>query len=107
MSNPEPYVYEFRHIGTYHPDIQSVYKRVRESEHLFRRLDAWACNTEALHYWSNLGAEEIVVDDVDNGMVYSADITTLLEDGVPIEFGSHGPQLALPKSLWDSEKYWW
>lgn len=101
MIAPRPYQYQYRHIGTYHPQFQSVYKQVRGDEHLYRKLDAWSWDKEALDYWAELGAESLTLEDLDTGCVYHVEMEIMMEDGVPIKFGAHGLQLALPRSLWD------
>ena len=103
MVEPQGYKYQYRHIGTYHPRFQAVYKQVRGDQHLYQKLDAWAWNLEALEYWEGLGAETLVVEDLDDGCVYEVEMEIMMEDGVPIDHGTHGKQLALPRSQWSKQ----
>jgi hypothetical protein len=79
---------------------EGVYtKRVRYSQHRLRRLDAWACDVEALTKAEAAGAHIVRVDDQETGIVYETELITLRQRGLKVNYG-YGEQLALPLKAW-------
>lgn len=80
----------------------NVLKRTAlESKHLLRILDAWSFAAPLVEAHSEV--RKIVVYAVDSGQTYSIDRERFLTLATRQTFNAwHGPQLALPRRMWDA-----
>ena len=90
-----------RFIGTYDPERRLYVKRVRQSAHLFRKLDAWGIDAE--YFTEKLKARGacIRVHDIETGMLYQTTVSQFLEWGEYLTFKGHRAQIFLPRVYWD------
>jgi hypothetical protein len=77
----------------------TVYKTVRESVHLFRKLDAWCIDRDAWLKWKARGATKMALYDSDTGLVYEVSGEVFEERAQEIDYG-HGVQWALARKHW-------
>ena len=77
-------------------------KLVQGSRHRIKYLDGWALDDPSYHGHRHL-FDTIRIEDQEDGSVYVIDASKFDEKAIPIEFGNHGPQLALPRRYWNSE----
>jgi hypothetical protein len=76
------------------------FKPVMGSRHLFRKLDGWAIDINALTRLAKWGVKWIEVYDMEDRHTYRVDFDTFVKIAIPINFGEHGGQLCLPRSRW-------
>ena len=72
-----------------------LFKKVRKSKHLFRALDAWAVQEEILGY-----IDEIVIEDIEDGIKYFSSVANILSHGIRRDLG-YGCQVFLPRKFWN------
>jgi hypothetical protein len=74
-------------------------KKLAERTHLLHQPPGWAFDISSLHNARRKGAEDVVIEAIDTGRVYSSTITAILRYGVPFNRG-HGDQVVLALSRW-------
>lgn len=93
-----------RFTGSYNPNNNTFTKRVRESEHLFRKLDAWAVSAD--HFVEELLPRNtvIIIHDAETGRMYQAPARVFAEHGRYFHFieggADHKAQIFLPRAFW-------
>jgi len=77
-------------------------KYVKESKHLYRKLDAWGVDaktyTDVLKYQVK---KIIVIDKEHNNKTYKADIDTFEKFGQYLHFKPHRAQIFLSRRYWN------
>lgn len=93
---------ETKMIGSVNHDTKVYSKRVKESKHLFRVLDAWGVSADVLN---TLPGYTIQVYDSENKVLYRTTVENFKEKGQYYHFkGSgrdHGTQMFLKREYWD------
>ncbi len=77
-------------------------KRVRASKHMLRSPRGWALDVKSLRDAEEAGARNVELEDVDNGLTYSASVDLIRAKGIQLNRG-YGPQIALPLNSWTTE----
>jgi len=90
-----------RVIGEVRGDV--FRKRIKGSKHILRVPPAIAVDTDALKAAENLGARQVVVEDVENGTLYYASVQTFWEHGFRFNRG-FGDQIGLPLHRWQVQR---
>lgn len=90
---------EGKSLGVYHEEQNVLYKRVKASQHLFRKLDAWGVDEAFVRDTLKPGGK-IILYSSEEEKEYSATRETLLEKAKYLHFAGHGLQLFLPRSEW-------
>lgn len=83
------------HLGTLEHHIFT--KRVKESAHLYKKLDAWGFDAKSMHELVMPHAKYIVIDDIETGITYKTRISILKQFGKYLSFPEHGTQLFLAR----------
>jgi hypothetical protein len=78
--------------------------RRKKSKHLFRALDAWGFDVDALEDLIALGVKLIAVYDTEGRAVYYANPARVNTDGKVMNFG-HNPQRFLPRKDFKKAEY--
>ena len=93
----ESFYYHGKLVGRLHKGL--FVKHVRESLHLFRKLNAWAIDKET---WESVRGRvrAIAVVDSDTGRTYIVEPEVFERYATTIEYAADGAQRALPRSYW-------
>lgn len=90
-----------KHLGILENGV--LRKTVRNSTHLYRKLDAWAFDTASMRKWLDGGLQTIILMDVEENVRYTATMEDFQQQCLHIHHEGHGPQLALPRIYWNRE----
>jgi hypothetical protein len=95
-------------IGKYDPEKKLLRKRVKESKHLFRTLDAWGVDIR-LFDDPNIAADaSIEVYDDEERVFYLSTVRNFRDKGKIYHFKKMGidyqTQIFLPRQFWDVRK---
>jgi len=75
-------------------------KRVRGSKHMLRKPPAWCISKEAFCEQIMSSTENIIVEDIESGLVYECPTEVFAEHAFEIQRGNFEPQLALGLKNW-------
>lgn len=75
-------------------------KEVKQSKHLFKKLDAWGFDLKAFEEVIKPQASEIRIREKESKSIYSTTPTTIKEKGIILNFKPHGVQVFLPRKYW-------
>jgi hypothetical protein len=76
-----------------------LFKVVRKSVHMLRKIEGWAWDEGALHQAQRLGVKKTLVIDKESGDEYWSTLENFLKNSIKIDYG-HGPQRVLPIDYW-------
>lgn len=74
-------------------------KKLRRSRHFLRSPSAICFDVDTLRKASAQGANVVIIDEVESGDVYSAQIGDVLARGFDVDYG-HGAQIGLSLAEW-------
>jgi hypothetical protein len=93
-----------RFVGTYDPNKNIYRKYVRESEHLFRKLDAWGIDAKLFNELILPKSAVVVITDNETNRVYQTTAKNIGENGRYFHFKegdvSHKAQIFLSRAYW-------
>ena len=73
-----------------------------KSKHLYRKLDAWGVDINAIEDLSSKGKiNSIVVLEKEEKKTYVTNVDEILEKGNYLHFKPHRPQVFLPRKEWE------
>ena len=78
------------------------YKRVREGDHLYKLLDAWAMDIAVFESVA-MGCKQIRIYDEQRNVVYAVHPLMWRQNGVEKEHKPHGRQTFLPRKFFKQE----
>jgi len=75
-------------------------KRVQGSKHMLRKPPGWCISKEAFCEQILPNTENIIVEDIESGLVYECPTEVFAEQAFEIQRGNFEPQLALGLKSW-------
>lgn len=79
-------------------------KRVKKSKHLFKKLDAWGIDADTFKTMLRITANQILVFDIENDILYKTSVADFEKHGVFLHFKPHRAQIFLPREKWEKIK---
>jgi hypothetical protein len=76
-------------------------KRMQGSRHMLRRPLAWCISKEAFYEEVLSNSENIVIEDLESGLVYECLTQVFAKHSFEIQRGNYEPQLALTLNYWE------
>ena len=76
-------------------------KRVQGSKHMLRKPPAWCISKEAFCHEVLPNTKNIIIEDVESGLVYECLTKVFAEHAFEIQRGNFEPQLALTLNHWE------
>jgi len=94
------FFYQHKRIGTLKEGVFP--KQVKKSKHLFRSLDAWGIQLDALSELQKQGCTEIRIWEEEENKIYSTPFEKMWKESTVMRF--EGDQAFLPRSEWKVEE---
>ena len=79
-------------------------KRVIGSKHMLRKPPSWCISKEAFCGEILPNTETIIIEDVENGLIYECPTEVFAEHAFEIQRGNFEPQLALTLNYWERQR---
>jgi len=76
-------------------------KRVKESMHLYKKLDAWGIDADVFIKTLKAESDYIVVEDIESRNVYRVKTEVFSDNGKYLHFKPHRAQIFLPRMYWE------
>lgn len=78
-------------------------KRVKQSKHLYRKLDAWGIDSEIFNHVLKEKANDIRFLDTEENIIYSVKVKYMEMNMTYLHFKPHRAQVFLPRKFWKKE----
>jgi len=96
-------------IGTLDPDIKVFSRKVQESKHLYKVLDAWGVDSQYFNDVLYPGGYTLKINDIEKKVHYQVTAEDFAKNATYLHFKTatvdHGAQLFLARKYWTKEPY--